>query len=208
VTKFDPSGRTLVYSTYLGGTNGDESRGIAVNLVGEAYVTGTTNSTDFPVRNAIQPTFGGASDVFVAKFSRNGSTLIFSTYLGGNSEDDGSRIAVDLLGNAYIVGTTFSPDFPTANAFQPAPAGPPLQDAFVTALSSDGSALIYSSYLGGSAGNEGNGIAVDLFGNAYLTGSTTSTNFPTTPGAFQTTPRGGENAFVSKVSVSNRNQDQ
>jgi hypothetical protein len=204
VTKLNPSGSALVYSTYLGGSSGDGARGVAVDALGEAYVTGSTTSTDFPIQNAVQPISGGGIDAFVTKFNRSGSALAFSTYLGGSSEDDGNRVALDILGDVFVVGNTFSPNFPTANAFQPTPGGPAGADAFVSGLTANGSAFIYSSYLGGSVDDQGTGIAVDLLGNAYVTGFTTSPNFPTTPGAFQTTSHGQEDAFVSKVSLARR----
>jgi len=192
----------LSYSTYLGG-NGDESGSdIAVDLTGHAYVVGTTASTDFPTLHPLQPANGGQTDVFVTKLNRDGSAILYSTYLGGSDADEGSGIAVDLLGNASITGITASPNFPTAHAFQPQHAGQ--FDAFVTKLNHDGSALVYSTYLGGS-GDETDvfrsrsNIAVDLQGHAYVVGTTTSTDFPTTAGAFQDLLKGSNDAFVAKL---------
>src|SRR5207249_1464949 len=128
---------------------------------------------------------GGFWDVFVTKLNSAGSALAYSTYLGGSGEDDpyDGGIAVDTSGNAYIVGWTSSLDFPTSSgAFQPIPGGS--YDAFVTKLDAGADSLIYSTYLGGSGWDEGNGIAIDADGNAYVTGNTASVNFPTTPGAF------------------------
>ena len=148
------------YSTYLGGSSEDRGYSIAVYDDGNAYITGYTNSSDFPVYNAYQGNFGGGSyDVFVIKLSSNGDTLIYSTYLGGSSDDRGFGIAVDDDGNAYITGTTDSSNFPTEKPLRSGNAGK--HDVFVTKLSSSGDKLIYSTYLGGSDRDEGNSIAVD-----------------------------------------------
>ncbi len=180
VAKLNPSGSALVYSTYLGGNNYDQGVGIAVDASGNAYVTGYTISTDFPTMNPVQPTYaGGQSDAFVAKLNASGSALVYSTYLGGSGDDDGLGIAVDSSGNAYITGQTSSDDFPTKNPLQPTSAGGMGGDAFVTKLNTSGSALVYSTYLGGSDDDGGFGIAVDGLGNAYVTGGTASTDFPT-----------------------------
>jgi hypothetical protein len=197
VTKLNPTGSALVYSTYLGGSGDEGGAAIAVDAGGNAYVTGATVSPDFPTTaGAFQSTFAGPNgDAFVTKLDPTGSALVYSTYLGGTGADGdwGSGIAVDGAGNAYVVGTTSSNDFPTAAAFQPALAGGDrfgAENAFVTKLNSTGSSLVYSTYLGGvsaRAPDVGLGIAVDTGGNAYVTGYTTSLNFPTTPGAFQTT---------------------
>jgi hypothetical protein len=181
VAQLKADGSALRYSTYLGGSGYlDQGRGIAVDLRGQAYVTGNTQSPDFPTKNAVQPSFGGERgsdvDAFAAKLSADGKALRYSTFLGGNKSDFGSGIAVDLRGQAYVVGGTQSPDFPTKNALQPALSGP--GDAFVVQFSADGSALRYSTYLGGSGGDEGSGIAVNLRGQAYVTGGTNSADFP------------------------------
>src|SRR5206468_2227249 len=169
VTKLSPAGNALVYSTYLGGsTNADNAFGIAVDSSGCAYVTGYTYSTSFPTQNPLQANLAGGSDIFVTKFSPAGNTLAYSTYLGGSDLDEAFGIAVDASGSAYITGKTRSNDFPTVNAFQPTFGGGN-EDAFVTKLNPDGSALVYSTYLGGS-GSEGNlsRIALDSNGNAYI----------------------------------------
>jgi hypothetical protein len=216
VAEVSADGSSLVYSSYLGGSGysyygqGDYGESIAVDAAGEACVTGTTRSTDFPTANALQPTKGGVSYIptaFVTKVSADGSSLVYSSYLGGSNGDTGAGIAVDAAGNAYLTGSTDSTDFPTANAFQPTNKG--YSNAFVTKVSADGSSLVYSSYLGGSGGDHyggdnGAGIAVDGAGNAYVTGGTSSTDFPTTPGAFQPTNAGGfdnYNAFATKLSA-------
>ncbi len=168
----------LSYSTYLGGIGTDSGVGIAVDTAGNAYVTGQTDSTDFPTASPVQPALGGERDAFVTKLNAAGNALVYSTYLGGSGEDSGLGIAVDASGNAYVMGQTGSTDFPTASPIQAAHGGG-LTDAIVTKLNAAGSALVYSTYLGGSANDLGGGIAVDASGNAYVTGFTGSTDFPT-----------------------------
>jgi hypothetical protein len=197
VTELNPTGTALVYSTYLGGTGDDVGRGIAVDGAGNAYVTGYTDSADFPTTaGAFQAAFGGGYDAFVTKLNATGTALVYSTYLGGTHWDEGWGIAVDAVGDAYVTGYTESTDFPTTTgAFQTTFGG---GDAFVTKLNATGTALVYSTYLGGVGHDEGDHIAVDAAGNAYVTGFTSSPDFPTTPGAFQTSNRGYGDAFVAK----------
>lgn len=222
ITKLSSDGSGLIYSTFLGGSGIDEARSIAVDSMGNAYVTGESTSSDFPVTlGAFQedsPSIDSSS-AFAAKLNPDGSQLIYSTFLGGTNDDEGTGIAVDIHGNAYVTGETASPDFPiTLGAFQedfPSDFNtvePPdendelelqqntVDSVFVTKLSTDGSSLIYSTFLGGSDDDEGSDIAVDDMGNAYVTGETTSENFPTTLGAFQETSRGGvDDVFVTKL---------
>jgi len=210
VTKFNAAGSALVYSTYLGGTRGDSGAGIAIDSSGHAYVTGQSDSVDFPTTpNAFQATnhsaaSGGTADAFVTELSTDGSALVYSTYLGGSFSDSGYGIAVNDSGNAFVVGSTLSTDFPTANPIQASNhGGRPGQcsNVFVTEFNADGSALVYSTYLGGSNGFDvGQGIAVDSSGVAYVTGWTSSTDFPTTSNAFQTAAPGAANGFVAKIS--------
>jgi Beta-propeller repeat len=192
----------LVYSTYLGGSTSDYGLGIAVDATGNAYVTGETVSPNFPTAKALQPTFGGDSDAFVSKINASGSALVYSTYLGGSGGDFGKGIAVDATGNAYLTGATSSTDFPTANALQPNLGGGGAINAFVTKINASGSALVYSTYLGGSFSDSGSAIALDAFGNVYVTGSTGSSNFPTV-NPLQSAPGriGAFNAFVSKINA-------
>src|SRR5437588_2630085 len=206
VAKINPSGSALVYSTYLGGNANDNGYGIAVDGSGNAYVTGSTTSPDFPTTaGAFQPDYGGApnggapQDAFVTKINPSGSALVYSTYLGGNIADYGTGIAVDAQGSAYVTGNTDSfSDFPrTAGAVQPA-YGNGGTDAFVTKLNPTGTALAYSTFIAGTVANHGTGIAVDAQGSAYVTGYTFSSDFPTTPGAFQTAKRGNSSTFVTK----------
>jgi hypothetical protein len=186
----------LMYSTYLGGSGWDVGYGIAVDASRSAYVTGTTASIDFPTANPLQGEKGGSDDVFVSKLNAAGSAFVYSTYIGGSDSEQGSGIAVDESGNAYIIGTTVSLNFPTFNSLQGANAGE--SDAFVAKLNAAGSALVYSTYVGGSDGEFGNGIAVDSSGSAYLAGYTGSTDFPTV-NAFQPEIAGYSDAFVAKL---------
>src|SRR5438445_533450 len=199
VTKLNPTGSALVYSTFLGGSNDDEGFGIAADAAGNAYVTGVTTSSNFPTTaGAVQSTLGGFGRAFVTKLNPTGTALVYSTYLGGTSADDGFGIAADAAGNAYVTGFTQSSNFPTrAGAFQATFGG--VEDTFVTKLDPTGAALVYSTYLGGSGDDDGFGIATDAAGNAYVTGFTDSTNFPTTADAFQTNFGGVEDAFVTKL---------
>jgi hypothetical protein len=176
----------LEYSTFLGEGDYDNGYGIAVDDLGNAYVTGFTFSTDFPTTpGAYDQSSNGDGDVFITKLDTTGSNLIYSTFLGGSYHDQGNGIAVDDLGNAYVTGSTFSTDFPTTpGAYNTSHNGG--FDVFVTKLNNTGSSLIYSTFLGGSDFDEGNGIAMDGSGNAYVTGITDSTDFPTTTGAYNT----------------------
>jgi hypothetical protein len=203
VAKLNPAGNGLVYSTYLGGNGSDIAYGIAVDGSDNAYIVGDTTSSNFPA-SGFQKTYKGAQDAFVAKLSANGSQLLYSTYLGGSSIDHGAGIAVDASGEAYVTGSTYSPDFPMANAWQPSNAGG--QDAFISRLSATGTALVYSTYLGGSAGTvsypeAGLAIAVDSSENAYVTGVTSSANFPLL-NPLQPALTGTSDAFVAKMTAS------
>jgi hypothetical protein len=205
VTKLTWSGvdptLSLDYSTYLGGSSFEEGRGIAVDEGGNAYVTGSTSSAvGFPVQSAYQSTQKGADDAFVTKFDSSGG-LVYSTYLGGSASEEGYGIAVDGLGNAYVTGRTRSTDFPTQDPYQADCRG--IEDAFVTKLNPSGTALVYSTYLGGSDTEEGYGIAVDAGGNLYVTGYTYSTDFPTRLDSFQPHFTGAVDtyhAFIVKLS--------
>ncbi len=194
----------LVYSTYLGGSGNDQSYAIAADSSGNAYVAGATNSANFPTTaGAFDTSYPGGDDAFVTKLNASGTALIYSTYLGGinGSNQGGYGIAVDSLGNAYVTGITTESDFPTTpGAFQTTYGGGSVS-GFVTKLSPNGAGLVYSTYLGGSGSDEGAGIAIDSSGNTYVTGVTTSSNFPTTPGAFQTTLAGSTNAFITKLNA-------
>src|SRR5208282_2258190 len=189
VTKINPTGTALVYSTYLGGSGFDAGYAITVDSSGDAYVTGRASSTNFPVTpGAFQTTCADPVycwNAFVTEINSSGSALVSSTYLGGSGGDQGLAIAVDSAGSAYVTGTTSSTNFPvTPGAFQTAGTA---HSSFVTKFNPAGSALVYSTYLGGAdPSTVGNSIAVNSTGNAYVGGSTYSIDFPTTPGAFQT----------------------
>jgi hypothetical protein len=202
----------LVYSTFLGGAAADTGFAIAVDAAGAAYVAGWTSSGNFPTTlGALDTTFNGGGgpsvppcpagcDAFVTKLNPAGSALIYSTYLGGSGADQAFAIAVDAVGSAYVVGSTASANFPTT-------AGAPdisfngVADAFVTKLDAAGSGLLYSTFLGGTSFEVGRGIAVDAAGRVYVAGWTSSTNFPTTPGAFDTTHNGDFDAFITKFDL-------
>jgi len=192
----------LVYSTYLGGGGYDAYSDIALDDAGNAYVTGITWSADFPTTTgAFDETYDGG-DAFVTKLDASGAALVYSTYLGGSDSDGGFAVVVDGAGSAYVTGQTGSTDFPTTpSAFDRTFNGG--ADAFVTKLDASGAALGYSTYLGGAGYDAGLGLAVDGAGSASVTGATTSTDFPTTPGAFDTTFNDDDdNAFVTKLDAS------
>jgi hypothetical protein len=208
VTKLSSGGAHLKYSTYLGGQGNDQGLGIAVHDE-RAYVTGDTGSSDFPTSpGAFQPHNRGFVTAFVTKLSREGTELKYSTYLGGTVGEDRTAIAVDAQGRAYVVGTTYSDDFPTTRgAYRTSDPEPGGQDVFVTKLSSEGTRLAYSTYLGGNDYESSTGIAVDSELQAYVIGTTLATDFPTTTGAYQpVAPDPGHDSdfygsgFVTKLS--------
>ncbi len=199
VTQLSAGGTALVYSTYLGGSGRESADGVAVDPAGNAYVAGQTESSDFPTRNAVQPTFGGVADAFIAELKPSGAALVYSTYLGGNSFDYGGAIAVDAAGSAYAAGETWSRNFPTVSAFQPGFGGGNA-DGFVARLSVGGAALVYSTYLGGNSWDFGVGIALDGAGNVYVAGLTESPNFPTA-NPVQPTHGGGYDGFVTQLTA-------
>jgi hypothetical protein len=216
VTKLNPAGDGFVYSTYLGGSGYDIGDGLALDPEGRAYVAGTTFSSDFPTTpGSAQQSCGDPEckkgDVFLAKLSPAGDRLVYSTYLGGNAEDTANGVAVDSSGSAYVVGATHSTNLATGGAAQTACTdellgvllGCQLGDGFLTKLNPAGSERVYSTYLGGNHGDAAEGIAVDATHSAYVVGFTTSSNFPTTPGALQRTIGSAKllesDAFVSKL---------
>ena len=196
VTKIASDG-TVVYSTYLGGSGSEYDFSITVDGDGNALVTGYTESSDFPLLNAFQPSFGGGGDIFVTKIASDG-TVVYSTYLGGSGSEYGYSITVDGDGNALVTGYTYSSDFPLLNAFQPSISGE--EDVFVTKIASDGT-VVYSTYLGGSGSEYGLSITVDGDGNALVTGLTYSSDFPLL-NAFQPSNSGGADIFVTKICFS------
>jgi len=215
IAKLAPSG-SLVYSTYIGGSRGEYGYGIAVDIAGSAYITGAVNSYNFPITpGAFQTSIrGGIHDSYVTKLNPSGTALVYSTFLGGSGQDAGRRIAVDNSGNAYVTGRTASTNFPRVNALQSTHGGGPgilsytgPNDGFVSKLNASGSALIYSTFLGGNGYDQTYSITADAVGNAYITGFTTSTNFPTM-NAVQPTHHGGiydYDAFVTKLDPTGSN---
>jgi hypothetical protein len=231
LTKLNAQGG-VVYSTYLGGSDTDAAQAVAVDAHGNVILVGTVQSEDFPVKQAVQPGLGGnvcgtpefpqnCPDVFITKFRADGQALVFSTYLGGANIDVGTGVALDGTGNVYLAGYTQSDDFPTRSALQPtynggdcdsSPEGVlPCLDAFVTKLTPDGYALVYSTYFGGQGNDAALDLAVDRSSNVYLTGGTTSGNFPTRR-AVQPQPGGGDcgtpegpapcdDAFITKLNA-------
>jgi hypothetical protein len=219
VTKLNSSGSAVVYSTYLGGSTRDAALAVAVDTLGDAYLSGYTSSTDFPVANALQPqnaTGGHGANAFVTKFNPAGSGLIYSTYLGGSTYEQANALALDAAGNAYVAGTTFSSNFPTVEPLQATnnAASGNANNAFISVLSSSGSTLEFSTYLGGSgnegfhscpagtdscgpvyAGDSAAAIAVDSSTNLYVTGFTDSADFPTVA-PFQARPAA---IFLTKI---------
>jgi len=203
VAKINETGSSISWATYLGGSGNDTGQAIALGATGEIFITGGTTSNNFPVNNPVQPSFNGVQDAYIVRMKNDGSALDFSTYLGGAGADLATAIAVDAAGAAYVTGLTTSVDFPTISAVQSSIGGPPSSggiDAFVTKLNTSGTAIIYSTYLGGAATDQGLGIAVDTAANAYVTGSTLSSDFPTTPSPIRST--GPSDAFVTKLGSS------
>jgi photosystem II stability/assembly factor-like uncharacterized protein len=205
VTKIDPAGSALMFSTYFGGKGNELPADIAIDSSGNPIITGSTGSLDLPT-TSLQQTYKGSGDAFVAKFNIASHTLAYATYLGGTSGDSGNDVAVDAFGNVYVAGSTSSTNFPTTPDAIPLPnngvcATPGCFRAFLTKLNANGSAYLYSTYIGGSVGDFGMGVAVDLAGNAYVTGRTHSTDFPTTPNAFDRELSGqhSADAFMIKI---------
>jgi uncharacterized repeat protein (TIGR01451 family) len=194
VTKLNPSGTSLVYSTFIGGTSGDSGSGIALDNAGNAYVTGSTSSTDFPF--TVNQFSSATTHAFALKLGATGN-IVYAAELGGNQQDNGIAIAVDASGSAYVAGNTYSTTFPvTAGSFKTTAGGN--GDGFVAKLDSTGH-ITYATYLGGSALDSTTAIAVDISGNAFVGGVTSSSNFPTTPGAFATAFAGVHDAFIVKL---------
>jgi uncharacterized repeat protein (TIGR01451 family) len=202
VAKIDPTqagAASLIYSTFLGGGGIDRGTAIAVDAAGNAYVTGRTESPDFPTQNPLQVMYGGSADAFVAVLNPTGTALVYSTFLGGSALDVGNAIVLDATGSAYISGETKSTDFPTVNGFQTGNGGN--SDAFVAQLDPTGTMLLYATYLGGGNLDRATGIALDSAGKISVAGETSSADFPLL-GAFQGTPGGGRDVFVARLDPS------
>lgn len=198
VTKLSPTGSTLVFSTFLGGSGNEDGFATATDIFGNVYVTGWTDSADFPVMNAVQPVYGGGlSDVFVTKYNPVGSALIYSTYLGGSGADEAGGIAVDTAGDAHVAGSTDSDDFPVSNPLQPDFGGGD-SDAIVFKLTATGLSLVYSTYLGTAGSENAVRITVDPAGNAYVVGTAVSPDL-SMPSSRLQTASGTVNIYVAKI---------
>ena len=198
LVKLNAAGSAILYSTLLGGGSTDRGSSVKTDNSGNAYVVGYTSSQDFPTESAFQNSLAGSFDAFVAKINTNASgtaSLVFCSYLGGNSDDKGFGLALDPGNNFYVAGQTISTDFPLLNPAQAVKGGS--FDAFIAKISSSGTKL-YATYLGGSGDDRATGIAVNSAGNAYVTGYTASTNFPTAV-PLQLSNAGGTDAFVAKL---------
>jgi len=200
VVKLSSGGNSLLYGTYLGGSDWDDGDGIAVDAVGSAYVTGFTASTDFPTCHAYQETNQGDYDAYVAKFNSTGNGLIYCTYLGGSFADDGNDITIDTDGEAYVTGRTLSPDFPPLVEPIKGMRSVSSTDVFVTKVAGHGDSLVFTTILEGDDDDYGYGIAVDAVGSVYVTGRTLSSNFPTF-NPYQGSLGGEYDAFVTKLSI-------
>ena len=196
VVKINPDGTELVYITYLGGTGDDLAYGITIDTIGDAYVTGSTSSEDFPIEDAYRNKNSGTTDVFLTKIDTNGSGIKLSTYLGGNGDDIGYDVALDDEGNIFLTGSTTSWDFPIVNKYELSPYSG-LEDGFVTKLDPQAESILYSNYIGGSARDVSKAIVIDQNGYACLAGQTDSPNFPAIS-AYQDTRKGVTDAFVVK----------
>lgn len=196
IVKINPDGTDLVYISYIGGSGTDEGTGLIIDNEGYTYITGGTNSPDFPTENAFRNKISGGYDAFVTKFDPNGKDIVFSTYLGGTSDDFGFALGIDDKKNVFITGQTKSWDYPVVNRYQLSPFGG-LGDAFVTKLTAEGNAIVYSNFIGGSAYEAGSAITIDANGYACIIGQTESPNFPVIK-PYQAQLKGSFDAFVTK----------
>ena len=202
VTKINPAGTAVVYSTYWGGTAADQGHSVAVDAGGSAYVTGYTYSADFPTVAPVQPSLAGGFDAFVSKLNPAGDSLVYSTFLGGSGDEEAYAVAVDVQNRAHVVGTTESANFPVASALQPTLAGFwGNRDAFLTRVSANGTALEVSTYLGGGGDEYAYDVELDPTGRPHLTGLTSSADFPTAQ-AMQPAFAGYSDAFVTTLDAS------
>ena len=202
VAKLNNTGTAFLYSTYLGGSGEDRGFSIALDSASNAYVTGLTTSIDFPVpSDAAQHSLGGGTDAFIVKLNSAGNSLLYSTFLGGNGDEAGNSIVVDSANNAYLTGPTTSPNIITQFGVAQRVFGGGNSDAFVAKVNPTGTSFVYFTYLGGNGDDKGNGIALDSVGNAYVTGTTTSTDLATTFGAVQPTSLSESDAFVVKLNT-------
>ena len=204
VTKFDTDTSEILFSTYIGGEGHDRATAVAVDAQGMPYVTGETTSLTFPTQHPLQATLQGSSDAFVLKLATDGSSLLYSTYLGGSGSDHANEMVVNEQGQATLTGMTTSPDFPMMHAPDTSLGhgeAVPQSDVFVSTLDAQGAALQFSTFLGGAGADIGHDLTLDAQGMIYLTGETTKgAGFPVTSGAFQPTYGGGAtDAFIAKI---------
>ena len=199
VFKLSASSGQMLYATYLGGSDEDRGYGLALDGQGSAYLTGVTRSADFPATSeAFDPYYHSGDDAFVAKLNNSGSQIVYATYLGGISNDYGRSLAVDAQGRAYLSGETASLDFPLSDtAFSQDLNG--ISDAFIAQLDSSGSELVYSSFLGGNSQESANDLAVDENKHTYIAGQSNSSDYPVTPDAYDTTHNGDYDIFVTQL---------
>ncbi len=205
VTKLNPSGASLIYSTYIGGSGSDYANTIVLDSMGNAFISGYTRSSNYPVlQNAYDATFNGSlysSDAFITVLSPTGSSLVYSTYLGGNSSDWGEDLAISPQGWVYVIGGTWSEDFPTTNnAWDTTHNG--YIDAFLSIININTSSLIYSSFIGGSQWERGTSITLDSSGEIYVCGCTNSSDYPTTAGVYDGTYNGDYDVFITVFNTS------
>ncbi|MCJ7579227.1 MAG: SBBP repeat-containing protein [Candidatus Aminicenantes bacterium] len=198
ITQLDASGSALVFSTYLGGSSNDIGNAISKESKGSVFLTGYTNSGNFPIKNALDETLSGKGDAFVTKINTSTKSLVYSTFLGGSSEDSSCDIEIDSMGSVFLTGYTYSEDFPASNSHSGRLSGD--RDAFVAKINASGATLVYSTYLGGNSSDYGKGIAVDQWGSAYVTGNTSSSDFPT-QNAFNQFLSGRDDAFITKFNA-------
>ncbi|MFH1038883.1 MAG: SBBP repeat-containing protein [PVC group bacterium] len=199
-TCLSSSGSALIYSTYLGGSSSDQGTAVAIDSLGRSFLTGYTQSKNFPTGNAYQAAYhqgGSENDVFVTCLSSSGSSLCYSTYLGGDDEDRSQAIAVSAAGRAFLSGYTASTNFPVKSPYQSTYNGG-LYDAFAVILSSSGSTVYFSTYLGGSGTDRARSVALNSAGSLFLAGATNSANFPTV-NPYQSSNAGNFDAFVTKI---------
>lgn len=208
LTKLNSEGNAILFSTYMGGSLPDASYGLVLDKAGNCYITGRTDSDNFPVLEPIQGTLRGQRDIFISKFDADGA-LLFSTYFGGDGESPSNRddesaygIAIDQFDRIYVTGYTSSPSFPIVDGLQFVFGG--VEDAFVTKMDIAKRTVIYSSYIGGTRADNARGIAVDDFGNAYIIGFTLSTDFPVL-NPIQENYAGNIDGFIAKIDASGRN---
>lgn len=198
IAKILAGGNALAWYTYVGGSALNDSEKIALDSSGNTYIAGFTSSTDFPVKNAAQPVFGGGyENAVIVKVDRNGK-LVYSTYLGGNNQERALGLAVDSAGSAFVAGFTWSIDFPVTNALQPRMTGRP--DAFLAKLSPSGDHFLFATYLGGSGLEYGKGLTLDSSGNPVIVGTTASADFPTVNPLQSALGAGAESGFITKIS--------